>query len=427
MNSSPTQSSEVPEPSPPRRPQAVEQAVSPPTPSMSSVDTDLNATVELTAPNPPAPVPSAGETSLSPPEPAAMREQPIPPPSEPMQYRAIGLVRGKYVPSEEQFTRGNLYAEDGTDIDAVLLGRVMSLVKNHLDLEQPHLWVVYPRTRQNDDRLHVQIVGVWEPEKLNRDPACASGTVADESVEESGTVADEPVEEAGTVADEPVEESGAVAEESVEESGTSAVEESETNPDEGSEANPDEGSETNPDEGSDVVSDVPALRAPPSRDKTAESEVASTEQDENFFSIRGEVVNYSKDEKQVVVKIKQAPRKEDGKVKFFKLKLEGVLGDRATGYFWDLRVHREANSLMIKGGNSVALVPPKKKSKKYRGGGGRPPGRRPSRGGYAPARKGMRPAPAAPVARKEGAPKKPIIKRRDRTSSSEGGTTSSSS
>ena len=212
MNSSPTQSSEVPEPSPPRQPQAVEHAVSPPTPSMSSVDTGLKATVELTAPNPPAPVSSADETSMSPPEPAAMRAQPIPPPSEPMQYRAIGLVRGKYAPSEEQFTRGNLHAEEGTEIDAVLLGRVMSLVKNHLDLEQPHLWVVYPRTRQNDDKLHVQIVGVWEPEKLNRDPSCPPETDADESVGEVGASAVEEVVEGS--ATNPAEESESPAEES---------------------------------------------------------------------------------------------------------------------------------------------------------------------------------------------------------------------
>ncbi|BAY13199.1 hypothetical protein [Calothrix sp. NIES-2098] len=96
----------------------------------------------------------------------ANRQQPIPPPSEPMQYRAIGLVRGRYRASDEQFTQGNLLTADGVELNAVLLGRIMSLVKNHLDLEQEHLWVVYPRTRQENDALHLQIVGVWEPEKL---------------------------------------------------------------------------------------------------------------------------------------------------------------------------------------------------------------------------------------------------------------------
>ena len=63
------------------------------------------------------------------------RQQPIPPPSEPMQYRAFGLVRGRYVPTGEQFTQGALVTPDNVELDAVLLGRIMSLVKNHLDLE----------------------------------------------------------------------------------------------------------------------------------------------------------------------------------------------------------------------------------------------------------------------------------------------------
>ncbi len=99
---------------------------------------------------------------------AALRQVPIPPASEPLQYRAIGLIRGVYEPSEEQFTRGNITTEDEIPIDAVLLGRVMSLVKKHIDLTQPHLWVVYPRTRPNNSDLHAQIVGIWEPENLNQ-------------------------------------------------------------------------------------------------------------------------------------------------------------------------------------------------------------------------------------------------------------------
>ncbi|MCT7951678.1 hypothetical protein NG798_17895 [Ancylothrix sp. C2] len=98
------------------------------------------------------------------------RGLPIPPPSEPMQYRAIGLVKGRYIASASQFTQGILLTTDGTVIDAVLLGRVMSLVKKHLNLEEDHLWVVYPRTRQNDGNLHTQILGVWEPKTLAKTP-----------------------------------------------------------------------------------------------------------------------------------------------------------------------------------------------------------------------------------------------------------------
>ena len=89
---------------------------------------------------------------------------PIPPASEPLQYRAIGLILGRYVPSEEEFNQGMILADDGTEIDAVILGRIMSLIKNHLDIEQSHLWVVYPRIRKEDNKLHAQIMGIWDPQ-----------------------------------------------------------------------------------------------------------------------------------------------------------------------------------------------------------------------------------------------------------------------
>lgn len=108
---------------------------------------------------------------------------PISPPSERMQYRAIGLLKGKYIASEEQFHRGNIAVEDGTLIDAVLLGRVTSLIKKHIDLATDHLWVVYPRTlysEENVPALHVQIVGVWEPETLNAETKPSEGESDDE-------------------------------------------------------------------------------------------------------------------------------------------------------------------------------------------------------------------------------------------------------
>ena len=91
---------------------------------------------------------------------------PIPPASEPLQYRAIGLILGKYIPSAEEFNQGMMLADDGTEIDAVILGRIMSLIKNHLDLEQSHLWVVYPRIRKEDNKIHAQIMGMWDPQLL---------------------------------------------------------------------------------------------------------------------------------------------------------------------------------------------------------------------------------------------------------------------
>ncbi len=107
-----------------------------------------------------------------------MRQHPISPVTEPMQYRAIGVVRGHYVPADpEQLTRGLIRTAEGTEIEAVVLGRLLTLMRRHLDLETPHLWVVYPRSRE-ENQLHLQMVGVWEPSTLSvpaaEDPAAAS-------------------------------------------------------------------------------------------------------------------------------------------------------------------------------------------------------------------------------------------------------------
>jgi hypothetical protein len=218
------------------------------------------------------------EETPEPPSDDGLRHKPIPAPSEPMQYRAIGLLRGRYTASEEQFTRGTLLTTDGTEIQAVLLGRVMSLVRNHLDLEQDHLWVVYPRTREKEEDLHAQIVGVWEPEKLNK-----TEDGADESSED----------------------------------------------------------------------EEPAIVYQP-----------SSEADDNYFSIRGEVVFHTPEENSLVVKIQQAPRKKDGnRSKCFKLKLEGTLTGKVVGYFWDLQVRRQGDGLVIEQGTSIGMIPPKKKPK----------------------------------------------------------------
>lgn len=217
------------------------------------------------------------------PETVDLRKQPIPPPSNPKQYRAIGLIQGKYQASEDQLTRGSLLTSDGTAIDAVLLGRVLSLVKNHLDLDREHLWVVYPRTRQENDLLHVQIVGVWEPETLSQ---------------------------------------------------------------------------------SDSTS-LPEL---------------DTSIDSGYFSIRGEVIYFSVEDEMVIVKIKQAPKKESDKMKFFKLKLKGILSEKPLRHFWDLRAQLEGETLVIQEANDLGFATVRKKPFPNKGGQrypSKPIGRRP--------------------------------------------------
>lgn len=96
-----------------------------------------------------------------------MRQHPIPPVTEANQYRAIGVVRGLYVPADADApTRGVIRTDDGQEIEAVVLGRLLTLMRRHLDPAQPHLWVVYPRCRE-EGVLHLQMVGVWEPSTLS--------------------------------------------------------------------------------------------------------------------------------------------------------------------------------------------------------------------------------------------------------------------
>ncbi|MEN8443856.1 MAG: hypothetical protein ABG776_02465 [Cyanobacteria bacterium J06555_13] len=258
-------------------------------------------------PTPPA-VPAQSAPVEAPPKP--QRPGPISLPSEPMQYRAIGLLKGKYIASEEQFNRGDIAASDGTLIDAVLLGRVTSLIKKHLDLDKDHLWVVYPRTlyKDKDDAqqeseheekesapekyddseekipaLHVQIVGVWEPETLNPE--------ANDEEDELRPLSSEEAEEQC-----------------------------------------------------------------------------------NQFSIRGEIAKYSEEDNEILVNIVQKSKSETTKPKRpFKLLVNGQLTGRTVGYFWDLQVERQEGKLILKEGKSIAVVPPKKKAKGKKGGSRRRP------------------------------------------------------
>ena len=98
-----------------------------------------------------------------------MQKHPIPSVTDQFQYRAIGIVRGIYKPQDEDnFTRGALIDSKGNEIDSVVLGRVITLIRNHVSLEKPHLWVVYPRCR-NTQNLHLQITGIWEPSTLKQE------------------------------------------------------------------------------------------------------------------------------------------------------------------------------------------------------------------------------------------------------------------
>jgi len=94
--------------------------------------------------------------------------QPIPAATEPFQYRAIGVINGKYIANEDNFAKGYILTTDGSQVDAVLLGKIISIVKKRLQSDREYLWVVYPRTNDKAGKLHVQISGVWAPVELGK-------------------------------------------------------------------------------------------------------------------------------------------------------------------------------------------------------------------------------------------------------------------
>lgn len=226
---------------------------------------------------------------------------PIPPSEFPKQYRAIGLLQGKYVPGED-FTRGTLITSDGTNIDAVILGKVLGLVKSaRIDLEKEHLWVVYPRTR--DRRNNLSESGA----PLSTDEGSQPPT---EKPEDQPYLAEHPVE------DEPISLHVQVA----------GIWEPET-----------------------LHPDAPA---PPLQQKP------------DYFSIQGEVVYQNKEAGWVMVKIIQfSARKPDEKPPYFNLKLLGFLPELPVKNFWSLHVQREGSSLVIQDGEKIAYLGKKKPKK----------------------------------------------------------------
>ena len=99
-----------------------------------------------------------------------MLKNPIPKVTNKLQYRAIGIVNGKFIPnSSEQINRGFITDNKGEKIETVVLGKALSLLKKHIDLEKSYFWVVYPKNK-NSQNLHLQVTGIWDPYQLNDFP-----------------------------------------------------------------------------------------------------------------------------------------------------------------------------------------------------------------------------------------------------------------
>ena len=105
-----------------------------------------------------------------------MLKNPIPKVNNRLQYRAIGIINGKFIPNNiEQLNRGFLTDDKGGKIETVVLGKALSLLKKHIDLKKSYFWIVYPKNK-NTQNLHLQVAGIWDPYQLNDFPNNSSKT-----------------------------------------------------------------------------------------------------------------------------------------------------------------------------------------------------------------------------------------------------------
>ena len=96
-----------------------------------------------------------------------MLKSPIPKATSQLQYRAIGIINGKFTPHDiEKLNRGFLTDNKGEKIETVVLGKALSLLKKHIDLKKSYYWIVYPKNK-NTQNLHLQVAGIWDPYQLN--------------------------------------------------------------------------------------------------------------------------------------------------------------------------------------------------------------------------------------------------------------------
>jgi hypothetical protein len=103
-----------------------------------------------------------------------MLKNPIPQVTDPLQYRAIGIVNGKFTPYDtELLNKGLITDNEGEKIETVVLGKALSLLKKHIDLKKSYYWIVYPKNK-NTQNLHLQVAGIWDPVQLNDLPKNSS-------------------------------------------------------------------------------------------------------------------------------------------------------------------------------------------------------------------------------------------------------------
>ena len=197
-----------------------------------------------------------------------MLKSPIPQVTDPLQYRAIGIVNGKFTPHDsEQLNKGLITDNEGEKIETVVLGKALSLLKKHIDLNKNYYWVVYPKNK-NTQNLHLQVAGIWDPFKLNNLPNNSSKINFSKLLEE-------------------------------------------------------------------------------------------IDLEDNYFSVRGELVFVNKPKKEIVIKICSTSKSKNLKNKNFKLVIKGELSLELLNNFVSLDLNRDGNSLKLLNYEVIGKIPSK--------------------------------------------------------------------
>ena len=92
-----------------------------------------------------------------------MIKSPIPKVSNKKQFRAIGIVCGRYKPHDNNLlNKGFIEDSNGFKIDVVVLGKALPIIKKFINFEKQYYWIVYPRSKDSNN-IHLQIAGIWDP------------------------------------------------------------------------------------------------------------------------------------------------------------------------------------------------------------------------------------------------------------------------
>lgn len=92
-------------------------------------------------------------------------------PENPLFYRAVGIVKGQYVPSTYKFRRGIFVTSDEENFPGMIVTNRISklLLDNPEILNSQHIWSCYPRIKNGEIGLEFDLLQLYRnPEKLEK-------------------------------------------------------------------------------------------------------------------------------------------------------------------------------------------------------------------------------------------------------------------